>query len=183
MEMLGNWAAGFISLFQRGGESFTGMVTGMLPMIIVLITAVNALINIIGQERINIIAKFTARNILLRYTVLPVLAMFFLGNPMAYTLGRFLPERYKPAYMDSAISFCHPITGLFPHANPAELFVWLGIAQGVAALGLPTAELAVRYFLAGVIAIFIRGLLTERITLYMLKKNNSKLLTDDTIHG
>ena len=93
-------------------------------------------------------------------------------------MSRFLPEKYKPAYMDSAISFCHPITGLFPHANPAELFVWLGIAQGVTALGLPTAELAVRYFIAGVIAIFIRGLLTEKITLYMLKKNNSKLLQD-----
>ncbi|MGL5269296.1 MAG: PTS glucitol/sorbitol transporter subunit IIC [Selenomonadaceae bacterium] len=178
MEALGNLAAGFISLFQRGGESFAGMVTGMLPMIIVLITAVNALINIIGQDRIDSIAKFTAKNIFLRYTIFPVLAMFFLGNPMAYSLGRFLPEKYKPAYMDSAISFCHPITGLFPHANPAELFVWLGIAQGVTALGLPTAELAVRYFIAGVIAIFIRGLVTEKITLYMLKKNNSKLLQD-----
>lgn len=180
METLGQWAAGFISLFQRGGESFTGMVTGMLPMIIVLITAVNAFIHIVGQDRINTIAKWTAKNIFLRYTILPVLAMFFLGNPMAYTLGRFLPEKYKPAYMDSAISFCHPITGLFPHANPAELFVWLGIAQGVQALGLPTAELAVRYFLAGVVAIFIRGIVTERITFYMLKKNGSKLLEE---HG
>lgn len=176
METLGVWAAGFISLFQRGGESFTGMVTGMLPMIIVLITAVNALINIVGQERIDAVAKLTAKNIFLRYTIFPVIAMFFLGNPMAYSLGRFLPEKYKPAYMDACISFCHPITGLFPHANPAELFVWLGIAQGVSQLGLPTAELAVRYFLAGVIAIFLRGMLTERITLYMLKKNGSKLL-------
>lgn len=176
MEYLGHLAAAFIALFQKGGESFTGMVTGMLPMIIVLITAVNAFINIIGQDRINSIAKITAKNVILRYTIFPVLAMFFLGNPMAYSLGRFLPEKYKPAFMDSCISFCHPVTGLFPHANPAELFVWLGIAQGVTALGLPTSELAVRYFIAGVIAIFIRGLLTERIMLYMLKKNNSKLL-------
>ncbi len=176
MEFLGHLAEGFIALFQRGGESFSGMVTGMLPMIIVLITAVNALINIVGQKRIDAIAKLTAKNIILRYTIFPVLAMFFLGNPMAYSLGRFLPEKYKPAFMDSAISFCHPITGLFPHANPAELFVWLGIAQGITELGLPTSELAVRYFIAGVLAIFIRGVLTEKITLYMLKKNNSKLL-------
>ncbi len=179
METLGVLAGGFIALFHRGGESFVGMVTGMLPTLIVLITAVNALTNIIGADRVDRFSRLTTKNIILRYSLFPIIAMFFLGNPMAYSFGRFLPEKYKPAFMDSAIAFCHPITGLFPHANPAELFVWLGIANGITQLGLSTAELAVRYFIAGVIIICIRGILTEKITLYMLRKSKSKLLEDN----
>lgn len=175
MQYLGVLAAGFIGLFHKGGESFVGMVTGMLPTLIVLITAINAFINVLGQDRINRFAQLTSKNIILRYTVFNVIAMFFLGNPMAYTLGRFLPEKYKPAFMDSCITFCHPITGLFPHANPAELFVWLGIANGITQLGLPTSELAVRYFIAGVIVILIRGIITEKITLYMMKKKGMQV--------
>lgn len=175
MQELGVLAAGFIGLFQEGGKSFVGMVTGMLPTLIALITAINAFIHIMGQERISKLAQLTSKNVILRYTVFNVISMFFLGNPMAYTMGRFLPEKYKPAFMDSCITFCHPITGLFPNANPAELFVWLGIANGIAQLGLPTSELAVRYFLAGVIVILIRGIITEKITLYMMKKKGVEL--------
>ena len=76
-----------------------------------------------------------------RYMVLPFLAVFFLTNPMAYTMGRFLPERFKPAFYDSAVSYVHPITGLFPHANPGELFVYLGIAAGITQLGLGLGDL------------------------------------------
>ena len=82
---------------------------------------------------------------------------------MCYTFGRFVEEKYKPAYYDAAVSFVHPITGLFPHANAGELFVWLGIAEGVQKAGHSTAGLAVRYFIVGLIVILIRGLLTERI--------------------
>ena len=60
-----------------------------------------------------------------------MLSVFFLTNPMAYTMGRFLPETYKPAFYDSTVSFVHPILGLFPHANPGELFVYAGIAAGI----------------------------------------------------
>ncbi len=178
MEFLSKLATRFIGLFQEGGNVFVSLVTGIVPLLICLLVAMNALIKLVGEDKIEKLAQKSAKHPLLRYMVLPVVGTFFFINPMTLSLGKFLPEKYKPAYMDSAISFCHPITGLFPHANPAELFVWLGIAQGVTALGLPTAELAVRYFIAGVIAIFIRGLLTEKITLYMLKKNNSKLLQD-----
>ncbi len=75
----------------------------------------------IGPEKIDHLGEVAARPGLIyypiRYLVLPVLAVFFLTNPMAYTMGRFLPEKYKPAFYDSAVSFVHPITGLFPHAN------------------------------------------------------------------
>ena len=96
--------------------------------------------------------------------------MFFLTNPMCYTMGRFLPERYKPAFYDSAVSFVHPITGIFPHANAGELFVYLGIAAGITTLGLNTSDLAVRYLLVGLVVILMRGIVTELITARMMSR-------------
>lgn len=164
----------FIGLFQAGGEVFLGLVTGIIPTLIVLLTFVNALIRLIGPEKIDKLGEYAARPGLqyypVRYLVLPVFAVFFLTNPMAYTMGRFLPEKYKPAFYDSAVSFVHPITGIFPHANPGELFVYLGIAAGITTLGLNTSDLAVRYLLVGLVVIMIRGVLTELITSRMLSR-------------
>lgn len=169
MDFLVRLAEGFIGMFQAGADTFTGLVTGIIPLLIVLITAINALIRMIGEERINRLARRSTKNIILRYTLFPVLAVFFLTNPMAYTFGKFLPEKQKPAFYDSAVSFVHPITGLFPHANPAELFVYLGISAGITTLGLSLGPLAIRYFLVGIIVILIRGIVTEFITARMMK--------------
>lgn len=169
MKFAAKCAEGFISLFQAGGENFIGMVNGILPTLIILITAVNAIVEIVGEDKVNAMAKKASGNFITRYTLFPLISLFFLTNPMAYTFGRFLDEKYKPAFYDAAVSFCHPITGLFPHANSAELFVFLGIAQGVEKLGYSTGDLAVRYFIAGLIVIFIRGVLTEKITAIMMK--------------
>lgn len=160
-------ATGFIGMFQKGGQQFVGLVTGIIPLLIVLMTAVNALVRFIGPERIDKVAMASSNNIFLRYLVLPFLAVFFLTNPMAYTMGRFLPEKQKPAFYDSAVSFVHPILGLFPHANPGEIFVWAGIATGITTLHLNVGDLAVRYFFVGLVVIFMRGLVTERITAVM----------------
>src|SRR6266700_2177905 len=167
VQILVQIATGFIGIFQKGGQTFVGLVTGIVPLLIVLMTAVNALIRFIGPERIDKVAAVSSRSIFLRYLILPFLAVFFLTNPMAYTLGRFLPEKQKPAFYDSAVSFVHPILGLFPHANPGEIFVWAGIAVGITKLGLNVGDLAVRYFLVGLVVIFMRGVLTERITAIM----------------
>ena len=172
MDLLVKLAEGFIGMFQKGGETFVGMFTGIIPTLICLILAVNALIKIVGEERIDRFARKCTKNIVLRYTVFPLLAVFFLTNPMAYTFGKFLPERQKPAFYDSAVSLVHPITGLFPHANAAELFVYMGIAQGITALSLPIGPLAIRFFLVGMIVILIRGVITERITIMMMKRQN-----------
>jgi PTS system glucitol/sorbitol-specific IIC component len=168
----------FIGLFQAGGEVFLGLVTGIIPTLIVLLTAVNALIRMIGPERIDKFGEYAARPGLqwypVRYLVLPVLSVFFLTNPMAYTMGRFLPERYKPAFYDSAVSFVHPITGLFPHANPGELFVYLGIAAGITTLGLSTSDLAVRFLAVGLVVILIRGIVTELLTARMIARRDQQ---------
>ena len=77
MDRLARLAEGFIGLFQAGGENFLGLLTGILPTLIVLITAVNALIQIVGEGKIEKLAKFAGRNVVTRYTLMPVLAMFF----------------------------------------------------------------------------------------------------------
>ncbi|MEO5834674.1 MAG: PTS glucitol/sorbitol transporter subunit IIC [Nakamurella sp.] len=173
---LASWAEAFINVFKAGAETFVGLVTGIIPLLIVLLTAVHALIRLIGLERIDKFGAFAARPgwvyLPLRYLVLPVVAVFFLTNPMCYTMGRFLPESKKPAFYDAAVSFVHPILGLFPHANAGEYFVYGGIAVGITNLGLPIGDLAVRYFLVGLVVIFIRGCTTELITNIMLRRRS-----------
>ena len=171
MEGLARLAEGFIGLFQAGGQTFLGLVTGIVPLLIVLMTFVNAIIAMVGTERINKVGEWAARDGLLfypiRYIILPFLSVFFLTNPMAYTMGRFLPEKFKPAFYDAAVSYVHPPLGVFPHINPGEIFVWSGIATGISQLGLGLGDLAVRYLLVGLVVIFIRGIVTERITAIM----------------
>lgn len=170
MEAIANAGLWFIGLFQAGANFFVGLVVGIIPLVIVLMTAFNTLIALIGPEKIDRLGEIAGRKGIryapLRYLVLPIVAVFFLTNPMAYTMGRFLPERYKPAFYDAAVSFVHPPLGLFPHVNPGELFVWAGIATGVTSGygAAVTAQLAVLYLLVGLIVIFIRGLATEAIT-------------------
>ena len=140
MEFIAACANSFMELFKVGADVFTGFVTGIIPLVVILMTAVNSLIKIIGEER----------------------------------FGRFVDERYKPAFYDAQVSFVHPVTGLFPHANGGELFVYMGIAAGIQTLGYQLGDLAVRYFLVGMVVILLRGIVTERIYLYMCRKAGRK---------
>ncbi len=182
MEALARIAEGFIGLFQKGGETFLGLVTGIIPLLVVLMTAVNAIITMIGPERVEKVGTWAARDGLLfypvRYILMPVVAVFFFTNPMAYTMGRFLPEKYKPAFYDAAVSYVHPPLGIFPHINPGEIFVWSGIAAGITTLGLGLGDLAVRYLLVGLVVIFIRGIVTERITAIMWARRSKEESND-----
>jgi PTS system glucitol/sorbitol-specific IIC component len=174
---LAELAENFIGLFQRGGEVFASLVVGIVPLLIVLLTGVNALIALIGTERVEKVGEWAARDGIIyypiRYMIFPFLAVFFLTNPMAYTLGRFLPEKYKPAFYDSAVSYVHPPLGLFPHINPGEIFVWSGIAFGITQLGLGLGDLAIRYALVGLVVILIRGTLTQWITAVMWRRQET----------
>lgn len=174
MQALAVAAEWFIGLFKQGGDVFVSLIVGIVPLLIVLMTAVNAFIALIGPEKIDKVGEAAGREGIVwypvRYIVLPFLAVFFLTNPMAYTMGRFLPEKFKPAFYDSAVSYVHPPLGIFPHINPGEIFVWAGIAAGIEQLGLGLGDLAIRYLLVGLVVIFIRGIVTEWITAAMWPK-------------
>lgn len=178
MDQLVLIAQGFIGIFNEGGKTLAGLVTGIIPTLLVLMTAIYALIALIGEERIDRVISVSARPGFaytpLRYIVAPVLAVFFLTNPMAYTQGRWFPEKLKPAFYDAAVSFVHPPLGIFPHINPGEIFVWLGIATGIKNLGLDLTPLAVRYLLVGLVVIFIRGVVTEWITAWLMAREAKK---------
>ncbi|CUH96797.1 putative membrane protein [Propionispora sp. 2/2-37] len=173
MDFLVMLSAGFIGMFQAGANTFVGLATGIVPLLISLILTVNALIKLINEERVFRFMQKCTRFFVLRYTLIPFLAVFFLTNPMCYTFGRFLKEEHKASYYDSTVSMVHPILGLFPHANSAELFVYLGVAQGFAQVG-NQSELAIRYLLAGFIIILIRGFVTEKINYFLSKRNDAK---------
>ena len=56
----GRAAGWFIGLFQAGADTFIGLVTGIIPLLIVLLTAFYAITNLIGEERIQRTARFAA---------------------------------------------------------------------------------------------------------------------------
>jgi glucitol/sorbitol PTS system EIIC component len=172
----------FIGIFQKGGEVFLGFVTGIIPTLVVLMTAFYAVTELVGEQRVHGLARSAGRIALTRYTILPLLAVFFLTNPMAYTFGTFLEEKHKPAFYDAAVSYVHPPLGLFPHVNPGEYFVWGGIL--VALLELErngsVAEgyhitVAIWYAIVGLLVILLKGMLTERITAIMARRQGVEL--------
>lgn len=141
MDIMVSFAQTFIGLFNKGGETLAGWVAGIIPTLICLLVAMNALIS----------------------------------NPMTLSLGKFLPEFYKPSYYAASSASCHTLNGLFPHINPGELFVYLGIANGVTALGLNSVDLALRYLLIGIVINFLRGWITDFTTTYVQRQQGIEL--------
>lgn len=165
-------AEGFIHLFQAAGKIFLDMMTGLIPMLICLLLAINFLMKLVGTVRMEKVATLLGRSRILTYGVLPVLGWFFMSSPGALTLGKLLPEKSKPGYEDALGTTAHPLTSLFPHVVPSELFVWLGVAAGIQALGLPVTSLALRYIAAAMVIGLIRGIVTEYLFLRLSKRGN-----------
>lgn len=175
MNFVIKFAEGFMSLFQSGAETFISWMTGIVPVVLMLLVAMNALIALLGEEKVNKLAQVSAKNPISRYMILPFISAFMLGNPMAISMGRFMPEFYKPSYVASQMQFCHTSNGVFPHINPGELFVWLGIASGIETLGLSTMDLAIRYMLVGLIMNFFTGWVTDVTTAWVCKQQGVTL--------
>lgn len=163
------------NIVNTGTNQLLTWMTQLLPQVFLFLIFMNAVTSMIGRARVERLAAKCGSNSVLRYMVLPFLSAVVLGNPMAISMGRYLPERYKPAYFASASYHCHTNSGIFQHINPAELFLWLGIANGVLARGFETFPLAIRYLIAGLIANFVSGLATEFITKRIEKKQNIRL--------
>ena len=103
MNIIIKGASGFMGLFDTGAETFVSWVSGIVPKVLLLLILMNTIIALIGQERVNKFAKLCSGNVILAYGVLPFISAFMLGNPMALSMGKFLPERMKPSYYASAL--------------------------------------------------------------------------------
>jgi PTS system glucitol/sorbitol-specific IIC component len=76
----------------------------------------------------------------------------------------------------------HPPLGLFPHINPGEYFVWGGMLvalldlekRGVIANGYHV-KVAIWYAIVGLVVILLKGILTERITAIMARRQGVEL--------
>ena len=173
-------ATHFIGLFNASGQALVGLATGILPTLIVLLTLMYAITTWVGESRMNRAVQWSARWALTRYTLMPIIAVILLTNPMAYSFGQYLPERQKPAFYDSAVSFVHPVTAFFPHANAGEIFVWAGVSAGVLSFAPEKYPvLALLYFGTGIIVIFIRGITTEWITKLLIRRQGLTAIFDD----
>lgn len=175
MEFIVGFAEGFMGLFDNGAATFISWVTGIVPKVLLLLVFMNALIALIGQKRINAFAKICSKNVVLAYGVLPFLSAFMLGNPMALSMGKFLPERMKPSYYASASYHCHTNSGIFPHINVGEIFIFLGIANGITTLGYSVTPLALRYLLVGLVMNFFAGWITDFTTKKVMQQQNITL--------
>ena len=168
-------AEAFIGLFKVGSKTFLSWMTGIVPLVLLLLVFMNTVINLIGQEKVNKFAQWASKYSIMRNMVLPVVATFMLGNPAAFTLGKFLPEFYKPSYYAAVAQFCHTSSGIFPHINPGELFLYLGVAAGIETLGLSVTPLAIRYLLVGLVMNTVGAYVTDFTTAYVCKKSGIKL--------
>lgn len=181
MDYLVKFAEGFMRLFQEGADVFISWMTSIVPIVLMLLIAMNTIISLLGEQRVLKLAEKSSKNIFTRYMILPFVSTFMLGNPMSISMGKFLPEFYKPGFVAAVMQYNHTSNGIFPHINPGELFVYLGIAQGITQLGLNQSELAIRYLLVGFVMNFVGGWVTDFTTAMVAKQQGITLSKEITV--
>ncbi|MEG1884222.1 MAG: PTS glucitol/sorbitol transporter subunit IIC [Clostridia bacterium] len=171
-------AEGLSGFFTAAGESFWSTVTGMVPMVLVALTVMNTIVALIGEDRFDHTAQKLTKNFFARYTLLPYLANFMVCSPTSFTFGKYLKEKYKPGYYE----VCNrtnmaPMMCLFPHVNAAELYVWLGVFDGVVAAGgeRAGAMLAVATFALAFCTSSFIGFVVEKMTMFLARKQGVDL--------
>ena len=166
-------ATGLTGFFSAAGATFVGNLTGLIPTALIALTVLNSLVSLIGEDKVDRAARKLTKNFFTRYTILPYMGNFFVGSPIVFTFGRYLQEKHKAAFYEVANrTNMAPMMCLFPHVNPAEMFVWLGVYEGVvsgygASAG---ATLAVCTFLIGLLTSSFIGLTVEKMNLYLAKR-------------
>ena len=163
IEKIAAAAAGFIGIFNAGGSYFMELVSGIIPTLLVLLTFINLVIRLMGEERITNFLRKCTKYAITRYTIYPLLAQIFLTDPMCHTMNRFVEEKHKIALYDCEMTILHPLTGIFPHVCPAELFIFMGIAGGITQLGYDKNILAIWYLAVGILVCLFRGIITEKM--------------------
>ena len=74
-------AESFIDIFQLAGKVFLDMMRGIIPMLICLLLAINFLMKLVGQQRMERVATLLGRSRILTYGLLPILGWFFYEQP------------------------------------------------------------------------------------------------------
>ena len=122
MEALANVAEGFIGLFQEGGNTFMGLVTGIVPLLIVLMTFVNAIIAMVGPERIDKVGEWAARDGLLfypiRYIVLSVSLGLLFDQPNGVHHGAVSSGEVQTGVLRFGGFVCAPTVGRLSPCEP-----------------------------------------------------------------
>lgn len=62
MSYITKFAEGFMHLFQTGAETFISWMTGIVPVVLMLMVAMNTLIAFLGEERVTKVAKLSAKS-------------------------------------------------------------------------------------------------------------------------
>ena len=132
MNHITKFAENFMKLFQLGGETFISWMTNIVPLVLMLLIAMNTL-SLSWEKRRSIPwLRFLPKILFSRYMIFT-----FSFQPLCWgtrcqsVWDVFLPEYYKPSFVAAQMQFCHTSNGVFPHINPGELFVWMGIATGI----------------------------------------------------
>jgi PTS system glucitol/sorbitol-specific IIC component len=179
MNAIANAANWFIGLFAAAGTSWAGLITAIIPLLMVFLTFMYALTIFVGEERVEGWAEKLTKYAVLRYTLLPIMTCVLLTGFGAVVVGaKVVPDRYKGAYTDALMTFLHPSAGLFPHVHASEIFVYMGIATGITNLGLPLGSFAVRAFISVIPIMFIRGFISEKLFDGIYKRNQEKLASE-----
>lgn len=170
MDMIVSFSNAITGVFQFCAENFMGLLTDIVPLVLILMTFFNTLTAALGEKRIEAITRFMAKNKILSYTLLPIVSWLLLSNPMLFTSAKFLPPRQRAGFYEAVNCTGVPLMCFFPHVNPAELYAFLGIATGVEALGYDLTPMGIRYLCAAVLVALVRALAAERFWIMFAKR-------------